>query len=65
MEGLSPDLLKVLNEAGYNLLTDVLDLERDDLLKLAGMTEPLADQLLAFLAELEGENAAEGGATPG
>ena len=65
MEGLSPDLLKVLNEAGYNLLTDVLDLERDDMLKVAGMTEGLADQLLAFLAELEGENAAEGGATPG
>ena len=66
MEGLSPDLLKVLNDAGYALLTDVLDLERDDMLKVAGMTEGLADQLLAFLAELEGENAADaGGASQG
>jgi N utilization substance protein A len=66
MEGLSPDLLKVLNDAGYTLLTDVLDLERDDMLKVAGMTEGLADQLLAFLAELEGENTADaGGATQG
>jgi hypothetical protein len=48
------------------LLNDVLDLERDDLLKLTGMTETLADQLLAFLAELEGENTADaGGAAQG
>ena len=32
LEGLSPDLLKVLSDAGYSLLNDVLDLERDDLL---------------------------------
>jgi N utilization substance protein A len=63
MQGIAPDLLKVLNEAGYNLLTDVLDLERDDMLKINGMTESLADQLLVFLSELEGESAgeAEGG----
>jgi transcription termination/antitermination protein NusA len=44
MEGLSPDLLKVLNDAGYTMLSDVLDLERDDLLKLRGMTPELAEQ---------------------
>ena len=62
MQGLSPDLLKVLNDAGYNLLNDVLDLERDDMLKIAGMTEELAEQLLRFLSELEGETSAEPGA---
>jgi N utilization substance protein A len=59
MEGLSPELLKVLSDGGYSLLSDVLDLERDDLLKLAGMTPELADQLLQFLAELVGEAPAE------
>lgn len=64
LEGLSPDLLKVLHDAGYGMLSDVLDLERDDLLKLGGMTPELADQLLRFLAELVGEPAPEE-ATPG
>jgi N utilization substance protein A len=61
MEGLSPELVTVLKAAGYQLLTDVLDLERDDMLKLAGMSPELADQLLKFLSDLEGEEA--GGAT--
>jgi N utilization substance protein A len=55
MEGLSPELLQVLNDAGYTLLSHVLDLERDDLLKLPGMTPDLADQMLRFLAEVTGE----------
>jgi N utilization substance protein A len=62
MEGLSPELVAVLNGAGYNLLTDVLDLERDDVLKVAGMTPPLAEQLMAFLADLTAEEAGEEGA---
>ncbi|HSR15245.1 MAG TPA: transcription termination factor NusA, partial [Gemmatimonadales bacterium] len=59
MEGLSPDLVKVLADGGYGMLSDVLDLERDDMLKIAGMTPDLADQLLRFLLDLEGEEAAE------
>ncbi len=59
MEGLSPDLVKVLADAGYGMLSDVLDLERDDMLKIAGMGPELADQLLKFLSDLEGEEAAE------
>jgi N utilization substance protein A len=57
MEGLSPELVTVLMAAGYRLLTDVLDLERDDMLKIAGMSPELADQLLKFLLDLEGEEA--------
>jgi transcription termination/antitermination protein NusA len=55
MEGLSPELIKVLGDAGYGMLSDVLDLERDDMLKIAGVTPDLADQLLKFLSDLEGE----------
>jgi N utilization substance protein A len=55
MEGLSPELIKVLGDAGYGMLSDVLDLERDDMLKIAGVSPDLADQLLKFLSDLEGE----------
>ena len=65
MKGLSPELLKVLHGAKYALLTDVLDLERPDMLKLEGMTEELADQLLGFLAELEAESAEAASADEG
>jgi N utilization substance protein A len=65
MKGLSPELLKVLHGAKYALLTDVLDLERPDMLKLEGMTEELADQLLGFLAELEAESAEAASADDG
>lgn len=61
MAGLSPDLVAVLNGAGYTLLTDVLDLEREDVLKLAGMTPELAEQLMGFLAELTAEEPGENG----
>ena len=61
-EGLSPELVAVLNGAGYNLLTDVLDLERDDVVKVPGMTQPLAEQLMAFLADLTAEESGEEGA---
>lgn len=64
MEGLSPDLTKVLGDAGYGMLSDVLDLERDDMLKIAGVTPELADQLLKFLSDLEGEEAEAPGEPP-
>jgi transcription termination/antitermination protein NusA len=60
MKGLSPELLAVLHAAGYNLLNDVLDLEREDTLKIPGMTPELAENLMAFLADLaEDEPGAE------
>ncbi|MEK7381020.1 MAG: transcription termination/antitermination protein NusA, partial [Gemmatimonadota bacterium] len=54
MEGLSTELVAVLAAAKLKVLNDVLDLEREDMLKIAGMTEPLANELLGFLAELVG-----------
>jgi N utilization substance protein A len=65
MEGLSPELVTVLSEAGHRLLNDVLDFERDDMLKITGMTPELTDQLLRFLQELEGESAESVEPAPG
>ncbi|MBI3982531.1 MAG: transcription termination factor NusA [Gemmatimonadetes bacterium] len=56
LKGLSPDALRVLDAAGIRTLRDMLDFERDDLLKIDGMTPEYADTLMAFLAELTEES---------
>ena len=64
LEGLAPELVGLLANAGFTMLNDVLDLERDDFLRVPGMTPESADQLVGFLTELttdEGE-AGEGAA---
>jgi len=62
LQGLSPELVAILNAAGYQTLADVLDLEREDVEKIGGMTPERVEQFLAFLAELTTE---EGGEEPG
>jgi len=61
MKGLSPELVAVLEQAGKKTLQDVLDLERDEVLAIPGITPELADKLMAFLTEMteEGEEDAE------
>jgi transcription termination/antitermination protein NusA len=59
LKGLSPELVTILSEAGYTMLNDVLDLERDDIARLPGMTPAATDQLMAFLAELTDEENSE------
>ena len=44
--------MAILNGAGYQTLNDVLDLEREDIEKIPGMTTERSDQLVAFLSEL-------------
>ena len=55
LEGVSPDIVSTLERAGYGMLNDVLDLEREDIAAIPGMTPEAADQLLAFLTELTEE----------
>ncbi len=55
LEGLAPELLGILANAGFTMLNDVLDLERDDFLRVPGMTPEAADQLVGFLTELTTE----------
>jgi N utilization substance protein A len=52
LEGLAPELVGLLANAGFTMLNDVLDLERDDFLRVPGMTPESADELVAFLTEL-------------
>ncbi len=59
MAGLTPELVAILGSAGYNMLNDVLDLEREDLARVEGMTPETTEQLLAFLSELTDDDGSE------
>ncbi|HWA58442.1 MAG TPA: transcription termination factor NusA [Gemmatimonadales bacterium] len=59
LSGLSPELLAILNAAGYATLADVIDLEREDIEKIPGMTPERAEQFMVFLAELTTEDGGE------
>src|SRR5580765_536754 len=59
LKGLSPELTGILETAGYRMLNDILDLEREDIAKIPGMTPETAEQLLGFLAELTDEDGGE------
>jgi N utilization substance protein A len=59
LKGLSPALLEILAQASYKTLNDVLDLEREDIERVTGMTPEAADELVAFLSDLTAEEAGE------
>src|ERR687894_1766586 len=59
LKGLSPELTGILESAGYKMLNDILDLEREDIAKVPGMTSETSDQLMAFLSELTDEDSGE------
>lgn len=59
LSGLTPELLAILNAAGYATLADVIDLEREDIEKIPGMTPERAEQFMGFLAELTTEDGGE------
>ena len=50
-------LLLVVNEAGYRTLNDIIDLERDDFLRLAGIAPEEADRIISLLDELTTDEA--------
>jgi N utilization substance protein A len=52
IEGLPPATVAILENAGYRRLDDILDLEREDFLKLAGIMKEDADRLMAIIDEL-------------
>ena len=59
IEGMPPATVAILEEAGYRTLNDIIDLERDDFLRLTGITLDDAARLMAILAELTEEGAAD------
>ena len=58
IDGLEPATVAVLEEAGYRTLDDIIDLEREDFLRLAGIAPEEADRLMTIINELTTE---EGG----
>ena len=52
IEGLPPATVAVLEAGGYRTLNDIIDLEREDFLKLAGIAPEEADRLMAFINEV-------------
>src|SRR5213594_1885630 len=61
LKGLPAELVDVLARAGHKTLQDILDLEREDVDKIAGMTPELADKLMAFLNEMTEEGGEDEG----
>lgn len=61
---IAPATLAALEAAGYRTFLDIIDLEREDLLKVAGVDAEAAETILALIDELtvvDGEDSAEGG----
>jgi transcription termination/antitermination protein NusA len=58
IEGLGPATVAVLEEAGYKTLNDIMDLEREDLLRLPGIAPEEADRIMAMIDELTTEDGA-------
>jgi len=59
IEGLEPATVAVLEEAGYRTLDDIIDLEREDFLRLAGIAPEEADRLMTIIDELTTEEGSE------
>ncbi len=53
---LAPATVAVLEEAGYRTLNDILDLEREDFLRLPGIAAAEADRIMAIIDELTTED---------
>jgi N utilization substance protein A len=65
IEGLPPATVAVLEAGGYKTLNDIIDLEREDFLKLAGIAPEEADRLMAFINEVTGDDGTENAAPEG
>jgi N utilization substance protein A len=65
IQGLPPATVAVLEEAGYRTLNDIIDLEREDLLKLPGIAPAEADRIMGIIDELTTEDTSDEGATSG
>ena len=65
IDGLPPATVAVLGEAGYRTLNDIIDLEKDDFLKLPGIAPSEADRIMAMIDSLTEEGADNDGAGSG
>jgi N utilization substance protein A len=54
--GIDPAVVAVLEAGGYRTLNDILDLDRDDFLRLPGIAPAEADRLVSLIDELTTED---------
>ncbi len=59
IEGLAAATVAVLEEGGYRTLNDIIDLERDDFLRLPGIAPAEADRVMAIIDELTEDGGSE------
>ena len=57
---LGPATVAVLEEAGYRTLNDIIDLDRDDFLRLPGIAPEEADRSMAMIDELTEDSGTDG-----
>jgi N utilization substance protein A len=55
-----PATVAVLEDAGYRTLNDIIDLEREDFLKLPGIAPEEADRIMALIDELTTDDGGDG-----
>jgi len=65
LEGLSPELVAILDQARYTTLKDVIDLEPEEIARIPGMTTVTTEELVRFLSELTEEEPDAGAAGTG
>ncbi len=63
LEGMAATTVAILEEAGYRTFNDIIDLEREDFLKLPGIAPEEADRIMGILNELTTEDG-NGDASP-
>jgi transcription termination/antitermination protein NusA len=59
IQGLPPATVAVLEDAGYRTLNDIIDLEREDFLKLPGIAPSEADRIMGIIDELTTEDTSD------
>jgi N utilization substance protein A len=63
IEGLPAATVAVLEEGGYRTLNDIIDLEREDFLRLPGIAPAEADRVMAIIDELTEDGNEDAGRT--
>ena len=61
INGIEPAVAAVLEAGGYRTLNDIIDLDRDDFLRLPGIAPAEADHLMAIIDSLTTEDDGESG----
>jgi N utilization substance protein A len=59
IDGINPATVAILEEGGYRTLNDIIDLEREDFMRLPGISADDAERLMSIIDELTEEGSSE------